>query len=200
MAIDRLSAHRLKPVPHGWHGLQSVNLQRILFAVSLIALVALAPACRIRKTDRAKTAEDDGELLSVVSVADPRAALQLTRGFHGLEHNAWRWTMKDFTVTLRPPARAATNGANLQLKFTIPDVIYNRLGDIVMDARINGVDLGPQTYSQPGDVTYMRDVPPAALNAESVAVEFHVDKGLPPSGADTRELAVIVTAVGLLPK
>jgi hypothetical protein len=172
-------------------------------ALALLVLIAFAPACRIHKKDRAQsTAQpvaDDGELLSVVNVADPRAALQLTRGFHGLEQNAWRWTMKDFTVTLRPPRNAATNGASLQLKFTIPPVVFNRVGDMGVDARINGADLGAQTYSQSGDATYTREVPAAALAGDAVAVDFHVDKGLPP-GADTRELAVIVTTVGLLPK
>lgn len=170
-------------------------------ALPLVLLLALSPACRIRKKDRVQSAPaEDGELLSVVNVADPHAALQLTRGFHGLEHNAWRWTMKDFTVTLRPPAKASINGANLQLKFNIPDVVFNRVGDMSVDARVNGLDLGPQTYSQAGDSTYTRDVPAAALAGDAVAVDFHVDKGLPPGGADTRELAVIVTTVGLLPK
>jgi hypothetical protein len=133
-------------------------------------------------------------------MGDPRAAVQLTRGFHGLENQSWRWTMKDFTATLRPPARAAATGASLQLKFTIPDVMFNRVGPMTISARVNGLDLGPQTYSQTGDFNYTRDVPATALSGDAVSVDFHVDKGLPPSDQDTRELAIIVTAVGLLPK
>ena len=171
------------------------------YTVTLIAILLLAPACRIHKRSaHAQAPEDDGQLVSVITMGDPRAAVQLTRGFHGLENQSWRWTMKDFTATLRPPARAAATGASLQLKFTIPDVMFNRVGPMTISARVNGLDLGPQTYSQTGDFNYTRDVPATALSGDAVSVDFHVDKGLPPSDQDTRELAIIVTAVGLLPK
>lgn len=163
------------------------------------ALATLIPACRIRNKAHEKTAVDN-QLVSVVNVADPRAAVQLTRGFYDLENDSWRWTSKSFTVTLRPPANAAKAGATLELKFTIPDVMFNRVGAMSMDARVNGLDLGAQTYAQAGDCTYTRDVPAAALSTDAVAIDFHVDKGLPPSAKDSRELAVIVTTVGLLPK
>ncbi len=166
----------------------------------LVALVAFSPACRMRgHRTQAKNSEDN-QLVSVVNVADPRAATQLTRGFWDLEHDSWRWTAKSFTVTLRPPANASKTGATLELKFTIPDVMFNRVGPMTLDARVNGLDLGAQTYSQAGDCTYSRDVPAAALSSDAVAFDFHVDKGLPPSDKDTRELAVIVTTVGLISK
>jgi len=172
-----------------------------LLAPALAILLLLTPACRIhKKTSHAKAAEDDGQSVSVINVGDPRAAVQLTRGFHGLEHDSWRWTMKNFTATLRPPANAANAGATLQLKFTIPQVMFDRVGDMRVEARLNGLDLGSQTYTQPGDYIYTRDVPATALSADAVSIDFHVDKGLPPSDQDTRELALIVTTIGLLPK
>jgi hypothetical protein len=64
---------------------------------------------------------DSGQLLSVVNAADPRAAGQLTRGFHVIEGNAWRWAAKDFEVTLRRPEGAAQNGARLEMKFAVPE-------------------------------------------------------------------------------
>jgi hypothetical protein len=177
------------------------RIPRFAFAIAAILLLLLAPGCRIRKkATHAQAPEDDGQLVSVINMGDPRAAVQLTRGFHALENQSWRWTMKDFTATLRPPARASASGASLQLKFTIPDVMFNRVGPMAVNARVNGLDLGPQTYSQTGDFIYTRDVPATALSGDAVSVDFHVDKGLPPSDQDTRELAIIVTAVGLLPK
>jgi len=168
-------------------------------AAALAALLLFAPGCRIRKKTQDKPAEAN-QPVSVINVADPRAAVQLTSGFYDLENDSWRWTAKSFTVTLRPPASASKNGATLQLKFTIPDVMFNRVGAMTLDGRINGLDLGAQTYSQAGDCTYTRDVPAAALLGDTVPIDFHVDKGLPPSEQDPRELAVIVTTVGLLPK
>ena len=54
----------------------------------------------------------------------------------------------------------------------------------------------PQSYNQPGEYTYTRDVPAAALATEVVPVDFQLDKSLPPSPSDQRELGVIVSAVG----
>jgi hypothetical protein len=175
-----------------------------LAACLILLLIALTPACRIHKkgphAQTGQPAEDDGQLVSVINMNDPRAAIQLTRGFHSLENNNWRWTMKSFEATLRPPAAAAKNGATLQLKFTIPQVMFSRVGAMTIDARIKGVDLGPQTYPAAGDYLYTRDVPATALSGDAVAIDFQVDKGLPPGEQETRELAIIVTTLGLLPK
>ena len=108
--------------------------------------------------------------------------------------------MKSFTATLRPPAGAAQKGAVLELKFTIPEVMLNRVGPMTLAARINGIDLGAQTFSSSGDFTYTRDIPATALGSDAVAIDFAVDKGLPPGDTDPRELAVIVTSVGLTSK
>lgn len=176
-------------------------MRRLIATVPMLALLVLAPsACKTRKKPRLNPAEDDGQLVSVINVADPRAAVQLTRGFYALESDAWRWTMKKFAVTLRRPTGAAENGARLELKFVLPETIFNRVGPITISAIINGLALPPQTYSTSGDGTYARDVPASALTADAVAIEFSVDKGLPPSDQDARELAIIVTTIGLLPK
>jgi hypothetical protein len=174
-------------------------MRRLTLAASLLLVAFVSTSCRIKKKSAAK-AEDDGQLVSVINVADPRGSVQLTRGFHGLENQSWRWTMKNFTATLRPPAASAQKGAKLELKFTIPEVMFNRVGAMTLDARINGNDLGPQTFSSAGDYTYTRDVPASALLSDAVAVDFAVDKGLPPGDPDPRELAVIVTSVGLTSK
>jgi hypothetical protein len=174
-------------------------MRRLTLAASLLLVVFASASCRIKKKSAAKV-EDDGQLVSVINVADPRGSVQLTRGFHGLENQSWRWTMKSFTATLRPPPGSAQKGASLQLKFTIPDVMFNRVGPMTVDARINGIDLGPQTFSNAGDYTYSRDIPATTLASDAVAIDFAVDKGLPPGDPDPRELAVIVTSVGLVLK
>jgi hypothetical protein len=135
-----------------------------------------------------------------VSVADPRAAVQLVKGFHALENDAWRWTMKSFTVTLRPPTGSDQNGAKLELKFVLPEVIFKRLGAVTLDAQINGIDLGPEKLSKDGEGVYTRDVPASALHGEVASFEFTLDKALPPTDQDSRELGIIVSTIGLTPK
>jgi hypothetical protein len=176
------------------------GITRVMAVVALLATVAAAPACRTKKKAHAVVVADDGQLFSVVNVADPRAVVQLVRGFHNLENDAWRWTMKNFTVTLRPPAGSAQSGAQLELKFTLPDVVFSREGALTLRARVNGIDLSPETYSKAGDATYTRDVPASALGRDTVSFDFSTNKGIPPSDNDNRELSIIVTTIGLTTK
>jgi hypothetical protein len=174
-------------------------MRRLTAAIPLLALMAIASAgCRMKK--QPKVAVDDGQLSSVVTASDPRGAVQLVRGFHGVENQSWRWTMKHFTVTLRPPAGAAEKGGRLEFKFVIPDVMYNRVGDMTLSAQVNGVNLGPEKYSKAGEYVYSRDVAASALSGDAVSFDFSVDKGIPPTDADPRELALIATSIGLSAK
>jgi hypothetical protein len=175
-------------------------MRRLIAALALIAVVAIAPACRTKRKAHPRVIEDDGQIASVVNVADPRAAVQLIHGFYTVEANAWRWTMKNFTVSLRPPVGSAQNGATIELKFSIPDLIRAKFSTIAIDCRVNGTDLGPETYSKAGDNVYTRDVPASALQGGSVNFDFSVDKALPPSDKDDRELAIVVSIIGLTPK
>ena len=168
--------------------------------VAILALAALASGgCRLRKKPKA-AAEDDGQLAAVVNVADPRTSVQLTRGFYSVEADSWRWTMKSFSVALRPPKDSAQKGATLQLSFTIPEPVFNRLGPVTITARVNGADGGSETFNKFGALTFAHDVPASSLTGDVVAVDFTVDKSLPPTEQDSRELGIIVSTVGLTSK
>ncbi len=177
-------------------------MRRLIAFVPFLALVLMPVGCR-HKPKGPVAAEDEGQLGNIVNIADPRAVVQLTRGFYGIENDAWRWTAKNFTVMLRRPPGAEQNGARLELKFTVPDVVLNSVGPLTLTAKVNGVSLPPETFSTSSGSTYARDVPASALSREIVMVEFSADKALAPGAPpshDTRELAVIVSKVGLLPK
>ena len=136
-------------------------------------------------------------MASTIHMGDPQTAPQLTSGFYGIEQNAWRWTGRRFSLVLRPPLGAAQKGVTLQLRLTVPPVIVEKLKTIALSATINGTSLPPETYTQAGDYTYTRDVAPALLGGESVRVDFQLDKSMPPSGADLRDLGVVVLSAGL---
>jgi hypothetical protein len=172
---------------------------RRLTTVALLVIVAIAPACRSKKRPRAKAVEDEGQVASVVNVADSRTSVQLIRGFHAVE-TSWRWTEKAFTVTLHPPTGTSETGARLELKFAIPDVIFKRLGPMTVSAKVHGIDLPPETYTAAGDATYTRDVPASALKSDVVGFDFVVDKASTPNDQDNRELALVVTSIGLIAK
>ena len=167
----------------------------------LAALLSSSAGCRRREASRLpQTEEEAPRLASTVHVADARAASQLVSGWHDIEQNSWRWTAGHFSAILRPPRAASQKGATLQLRFTLPGAVVQKLGAIGMGASVNGVALPPESYTQPGEFIYSRDVPPNLLQGESVKVDFSLDKSLPPGAVDQRELGVIASSVGLEPK
>jgi hypothetical protein len=153
-------------------------------------------ACHRRKNVKPR---EDG-LASVINVADPADSAQLIRGFSNVEADAWRWAAGKFAVVLRPPTGAAQNGAKLELKFTLHQTVVSKLGPVTVSAKVNGVAVDPETFSQAGDYVYSHDVPASALGADVVTVEFATDKALAPSDNDRRELALIVKSMGLVSK
>lgn len=126
--------------------------------------------------------------------------MQLVHGFYQLEAGAWRWTERTFGVSLRVPPHAATNGARLMMKVTVPQTQLDKLQSLTLSARVNGVDLAPETYRRAGEFLYQRDVPAAALPQDMASVEFSLDKVAPPAPPDIRELGIVVTSVGFMGK
>jgi len=169
-------------------------------AAILVLSLALAPAGCRRHRRTVQTTEESPMLASVVATADPHVATQFLSGFYGVEQNAWRWTAGKFSVVLRPPRTAATNGAVLQLKFTIPEVAMSKLKAMSLSAYVNGTALAPESYTQAGDFVYSRDVPANLLEGDVARIDFSLDKTMPPTPADQRELGVVVSLVGFQPK
>jgi hypothetical protein len=170
-------------------------------AVFCFCALFVTNGCRDReKITVGQTDEEALRLASVVHVADPRSASQLVSGFHDIEQNSWRWTARQFSVLLRPPRNAVQKGALLKLSFSIPEPVLAKLKIISLSASLGNLELSPETYKQPGEFVYSREVPGAVLAADAVKVDFVLDKSLPPSSTDQRELGVVVSNVGLEPK
>jgi hypothetical protein len=170
-------------------------MRRLKFFLVLMTALALA-ACTHEATAPVPAAP---EFVSVLNMSDPQAATQLTRGFFGLENGAWRWTASKFAVALAPPAGAAKNGARLDLKITFPSGTIDKLGPTTLSATAGGAALQPETYNKDGNYVYSVDVPASVLSGDKVTIEFATDKAQPPA-VDRRELALIVTKVGLVSK
>jgi hypothetical protein len=162
----------------------------------LLATLAFAPlGCK-----RKQAGKEAARMASTIHMGDPQTAAQLISGFYGIEQSAWRWTARRFSLVLRPPFGAGQKGGTLQLRLTVPPVVVEKLKTMSLSATIGGSTLPPETYTQAGDYTYTRDVAPALLAGESVRVDFQLDKSMPPSGADLRDLGVVVLSAGIEPK
>lgn len=166
---------------------------RGVLALLLAVIVLAGPACRSRK--QTGEMEDAPGMVSVLPMNDPHTQHQLVSGFYGLESGVWRWTGPKFSVNLLPPPQSATRGCKLILKLVIPEPVIKNLNSVTLSAKVGDTSLAPETYNHTGDYSYTRDVPSSALGANSVRVDFWLDKFLPPSGDDKRQLGIIVNQV-----
>src|SRR5437899_764547 len=144
----------------------------------LLGVSVLSGGCKRRekKIRVQQTDEDTATMASVIHMGDPKVAMQLLSGFYNIESNTWRWTMGKFAVALRPPLNASVKGATLHLKFVIPEAVLSKIKTTSISAKVGDVALSPETYTQPGEFDYSREVDGKLLAGESVNAEFRMDK------------------------
>jgi hypothetical protein len=172
---------------------------RKLILLALAALALASPACKRRRhPNPMATIEDESPLASVVSMADPAASSQLLSGFHAVEHNAWRWSARKFSLSLAVPENAATRGARLQLKAVLPDVIARQMLGVKITPSVSSQPLAPHQFNQTGEHVAAFDVPAELLNTAAVIVDFELDKAIPPREGESRELGLVIAQVSLV--
>jgi hypothetical protein len=164
----------------------------------MVAALALAAGCRREEKIKLEATEESPKALaSSVNAADPEASLQLIKGFHGIEHNSWRWTLGRFAVTLKPPPGAADKGGTLAVKFSIPDALLQKSKTLTLSASAQNTPVGKQTYKSPGEYTFNADVPPNLLKGEATTFDFALDPFLPAGAVDARELGIVFVSAEL---
>ncbi|MGC9970064.1 MAG: methyltransferase domain-containing protein [Bryobacteraceae bacterium] len=143
-----------------------------------------------RDSDPVSGDRDERAFCLLRSTAGGDGRMELLSGWHRLEHDCYRWTERRFSVRLKAPAPELA--AKLRLRFYIPPNTLDTLGPITLSAEVNGVSLSPRTYASAEEQVYSADVPAAALTGTRALVEFALDKAVPPSAEDNRELGVVV--------
>jgi hypothetical protein len=115
----------------------------------------------------------------------PDAAEQIVSGLYQLEAGAYRWMGASAVVILKAPETAAP----LAVSFTIPATAPARRVTLLMD----GAPVAAESYPGPG--TYTLKTAPLRPIGGTANVEIQVDRTVsaPP---DTRELGIVVTAIG----
>ncbi len=168
---------------------------RIVLNALAFAVLFFLLSCSRRQAAADQPLVQEEPALAALHVADPKASIQLLKGWHAVEHGSWRWTEKQFAVALKIPAPGKP--ALLKLEFAIPEASLARLHSIGLSATANGVALSPETYTRPGNQIYSRTLPSSATAGDLVRIDFALDKALLPGEADGRELGLVVTSVGL---
>jgi hypothetical protein len=131
-----------------------------------------------------------------ISMGDAALASQL-EGFHRIEEGGWRWTKREFAVTLGAPNLSGRADSRLLLQLYIPDSSIQKLGPIALTARVGSHVLAPETYRRTGRYIFMRDVDAAWLAPGPNRIDFTLNKVLPPIPPDRRELGIIVMNAAL---
>ena len=109
-------------------------------------------------------------------------------GFYDAEATGWRWTKRQFALTFE-----AAETTRLKVQLYVPESIIDKLGPITLSAKAGGHALGSETYRRPGQYTFTRDLEAAG----KVRIDFTLDKSLPPSPSDKRELGIVFVTASL---
>jgi hypothetical protein len=173
------------------------------FAAPALAAVCLAGCSKEKGVPVKETVEEAPaapKLQAAVDMGDPKAEKQLLNGFYAIEAGAWRWTAKDFSVSLHAPTGSAARGATLDFAFSLPQSTIDKLQSVTLSASVNGTALPPETYSHEGQAEYKRELAPGLLTGDSARVDFHLDKAIPPGNGDMRQLGVVARNAALVAK
>jgi hypothetical protein len=165
---------------------------RSLCVILLLPLLFVSGSCN-RRPKR-------GVVASTAFAGDPAFASHFTDGFYNIEANAWRWTNKEFAVTLNPPLHSAERGAQLVLHLVVPEGVIQHSPFVELSCSVQGLKLAPQVFAKAGSYTYARDIPPDKLQGREVRIDFAVDHAFQAAPPDTRRLGIIVSEVGLVAK
>ena len=135
--------------------------------------------------------------VSWMELGEKAVASRLLKGFHNPEP-AWRWTEQVFAVSLDPPA--GHQQIFLELYFGLAEAYMKQLGSVTLTARVNGVEVGSETYTRNGQFVFSKPVPPEVLKGGSATVEFALDKAVRPDGPNGAQLGLVAASVGLKPR
>ena len=128
---------------------------------------------------------------------DYSGAMELADGWYGLEEGRWRWTHQSFAARVAVP-RGINGGAQLILRFYLPDFAFRLATEMSISATVNGVTLSGQRYTDPGEHLYAAAIPMVALQNRPLLVRFTLDKVLL-DGIDQRPLGVVIGFSGRPP-
>lgn len=163
----------------------------LLLCVALVGCTTGTPSWFLPEPPKIKP---EHVRFSYIATADLRAAVQLGPGWYQIEEGAWRWMGREATVYLRRPP-----GGNplFEARLYVPPNLLKTVGPTSLEILLNGGLLTREKISQPGEYVIRHSVSAEQLGGEIIRVDLKLDRAMPPSEVDKRELGAVVTALGL---
>lgn len=131
-----------------------------------------------------------------LKTGDLRSKPQLLSGWYPIEDGAWRWMAKQAEVVLHTPAEPGLS-FEMQLFFP-PGYMQSAGGPVTVSVRVNDKPLTKLSYVTPGSYRLTAMVPAGLATFPTSTVNIRLNRVLPLSGSERRELGAIVTELGFV--
>ena len=145
------------------------------------------------------TADDSPQSRIMMNTRDSESRLT---GFYPPEGSGFRWTKREFRARLSLPKSGGA--AELVMRLYVPDSTIRQLGAVTLTASINGHKLAPEKWSHAGPYVFRREldreVNDDAITGGEAEIDFSLDRALPPSASDRRELGIVVQEISIEPQ
>ncbi len=115
--------------------------------------------------------------------------VELGKGWHYPEDAGWRWTEREFSVTVAAPGGQRTLTAELFL----PPELMRVAAPLIVSMAIVGREAPPARYESAGIHKLVRTF--AAGGGGTLQLDFRLSGAIPPDDADRRERGVIVNSI-----
>ncbi len=152
-------------------------------AIPLCCLAAVLCGCRTLRP----------RPISEIPMVDTSRQGRLLRGFYEIKEGS-RWTSRVFAVSLDIPK--TDRATYLELDCYVPGQLVEDFQTATLIAKVNGVEVGRQTFYQPGHTMFTRYVPIQALKRTPAEVEFELDRSMT-DPQTSRVLGVAAVSIGL---
>jgi len=139
-----------------------------------------------RDSEPARLDRDERAFCLLESRHCPRFSVQLLAGWHELENGTFRWTERRFSILLKRPPLLRLSRFRFDFRLTIPD-------RVTLASRVNGIPVHEATFAGEGEHAYTIELPPEALRASPIRIDFEADRCVPAAAFDERELALLVS-------
>jgi hypothetical protein len=175
-------------------------MKKHLALLPLLAVALLAGACSRSSIPSAEGGPTAGGApapkaeFSYINTGDVRAKPQLLSGWHSIEDGAWRWTAREAQAVLLTPRESPVS---FEMRLYFPDEHLTKVGGpITVAVLLDGKPFAQETYSSPGSHTLLKAVPAGVLTNPATKVDIRLDRAVPPTESDRRELGMVVQGFG----
>ena len=132
--------------------------------------------------------------LSYLHLGDLRARHQLLGRWYPIEDGSWRWMGKQARAVLRTPQESPVD---FELRLFFPKNHPQRAGGpVTVSVLLENELLVEKTYRAAGVYTIRQPVPPGSLPHPVTRITIRLDRAVPATGEEQRELGAVVLGFG----